>query len=170
MPNSTKTEQKPPRDILYSIWGDKIGILPINGGWGHTIENAVVINKNDPSIVDSQHFNGFEIENTFIKYRTYVEFIHNRVGKSNELAGIEFINKVQELITGKNSKIYDKVEVEIRALHFSDYELLKQEWDNNFNNNNFNKEEHMKKRDSQFIYEKRDFWFEISSFYGTPVI
>ena len=84
--------------------------------------------------------------------------------------GIEFIDKEQKLITGKSGKIYDKVEVAIRALHFSDYELLKQEWDRNINNNNFNKEKYMKERDSKFVYEKRDFWFEISSFYGDPII
>jgi len=168
MPESNM--EKTPREILYSIWGDRVGILPISGGWGHTKELATVINKNDPIVNNNKLFNGLKIENIFIKYRTYIEFIQNIPTQSEQLSGIEFINKVQSLIYDKEGKKYDKIEVEIKALKFSDFEVLKKEWEDNINNKDFNKEDHMKRRDEKMIYRKRDFWFEISSFYDDPII
>ncbi len=162
--------QKTPREILYSVWGDRVGILPISGGWGHTKELVTVINKNDPIVNKDNPFNGLEIENIFIKYRTYIEFIHNIPTPSEQLVGIEFINKVQSLISDNEGKKYDKIEVEIRALKFLDFEVFKKEWEDNISNKDFDKEDHMKRRDEKMIYEKRDFWFEISSFYGDPII
>ena len=77
MENNMNRQQNSPSEILYEIFGERVGVLPISGGWGHTRELAIIINKNDSNINYKKPFNGFEIENTFIRYRTYIEFIRN---------------------------------------------------------------------------------------------
>jgi len=169
MENSDERQQKTPRELLYSLYGERVGLLPISGEWGHTQDLAVVISKDYLNKEYKKPFNGFEIENIFIKYRTYIEFIYN-MPPEKQLAGIELINKVQTLISDKEGKKYDKIEVEIRALKFSDFEILKKEWEDNIDNKDFDNEDHMKRREEKMIYAKRDFWFEISSFYCDTII
>ena len=70
-----KTEEKP-REIL-KLCNPKDQSLPISGGWGHTLEHCVIINKDDPS-VHPDAFNGLEIEYAFVEQRMYAELISGR--------------------------------------------------------------------------------------------
>lgn len=147
-----------PKNILFTAFGDQVGILPISGGWGRTKEQAVVIH------VDKTH-EGINVENIFIKYSTYIEFIVGVRNKNEKLTKIEFLNKSQTLINLEN-KTYDKVEFTIKGLKNIDYCLLKSELNESKNNKNFNLKNFTQKKEDKAVYIKREFWFDISAFFG----
>ena len=50
-------------------------VLPISGGWGYSVDDCVVIDKNDSSVDTSAPFKGVPIEYQFIEKRIYAELI-----------------------------------------------------------------------------------------------
>jgi hypothetical protein len=154
------SDQLIPQDVMYDIF-PSLGKLPISGGWGYTKEDAVIINKPN----DGMPFNGISLEYTFSKYRTYLELITAR-DEDDRFSGIEFETLNQTLYKGENGKPYDMLLVKISALRDKDFEMLKEVWEQNYENDDFDKEAHMKRDKELRIEFKREFWFEISSFYG----
>lgn len=128
-----------PKDVMYDMF-QSLGRFPISGGWGYGIEDAVVIEKPN----NGRRFYGVSLEYTFSKYRTYLELITFRE-RDDQYSGIQFSTKRQELISGENEKMYDKLLIEISALRDKDFNMLKQAWENNLENPDFDREAHLKK-------------------------
>ncbi len=153
------------REIFYDIFPD-IGELPIKGGWGTTKDDAVIIDKNDSIVQNKQHFNGVAVEYTFMEYDNYLYLITYRP-VDERYSGIEYKVLKQSLIKDDvTKKVYDKINIEVTCYADNDWDELKQEWENNYDNPDFDKEAHEKKRNSKLRSLEREFWFEISSFYG----
>lgn len=157
-----------PREVIHHIY-TYIDELPISGGWGHTKEEAVVINMNDPIVDRRVPFNGIDIEYIFAKHRTYMELITIR-DENNRFSGIEFETIKQEMQHGENGKKYDRLVQKISALQNQDYDELKKTWESNLDNVNFDREAHWERDKKLRIHIEREFWFEISSFYGKNFI
>ena len=153
-----------PREVINHIY-TYIGELPISGGWGHTKGEAVVINMNDPVVDRKVPFNGTGLEYIFAKHRTYLELITMR-DENERFFGIEFETIKQELLHNANGNIYDRLILKVSALRSQDYKELKEVWESNVGNNSFDEEEHWKQDKKLRIQIEREFWFEISSFYG----
>jgi hypothetical protein len=166
-----------PREIIFkrfaNLAAEELGvpynskygyIMPIKGGWGYTKEDAVIIDKNDPVVDPNIPFVGIRLEYIFAKYRTCLELITYR--KENERFSKIELNLIKQSLIKDESGIYDKLTFEITALHDKDFFELKSEWENNFYLDSFDKAAHFEKRKAKQIHLKRDFWFEISSFYG----
>ena len=153
-----------PREVIHDIY-TYIEELPISGGWGHTKEEAVIIDMNDPIVDSKVPFNGIDIEYIFAKHRTYIELITIR-DENDRFSGIEFETIKQELHHGEEGKKYDRLVQKISVLRSKDYNELKKTWESNLDNVNFDKEAHWKRDEKLRIHMEREFWFEISSFYG----
>ena len=161
----SKTDIQTAREIMFNVF-PRIGELPIKGGWGRTKEDAVVIDKNDSIINQSQYFNGVEIEYIFMEYFNYLHLITYRP-LNDSYSGIRYKVIKQKLIhDDKTKKIYDKITTEVSCFTDADWDELKEEWENNIDNPDFDIEVHDKKRDSKKRYLEIEFWFEISSFYA----
>lgn len=148
-----------PKDVMYYMF-PSLGRFPISGGWGYNEEDAVVIEK--PG--DGLPFDGVAFEYTFSQYRTYLELITFRE-IDDRYSGIQFSTKRQELISGENGKMYDRLLIEISALRDKDFNMLKQAWENNLENPDFDRGSLFKQYKALQIVYIREFWFEISSFY-----
>ena len=155
-----------PREILAADYGNMGGILPIKGGWGYTKEDACIIDKNDPVADKNMPFNGVAIEYSFIERRIWEEMIVFR-RKDERFAGIKWILLNQELVHG-NGRFYDMLEFEITALPRQVWEALKSEWEgpNGYGSDGFDEDEHEIRRARSQVTITREFWFDITSFFG----
>ena len=161
-PPSNLLTRESPRQIIFEDF--KID-LPINGGWGYDFETACVIDKNDPSVSKGMPFDGVGIEYVFIEKRIYEEMVIFR-GDDEKYSGIRWDLEKQELLF-KDDKPYDKLIFNVMG--FTD-----EVWDeltNRFEEiQKSGKVELMSDldayRESKALRLVREFYFDISSFYG----
>jgi len=155
------TKESPRQIILEDFKID----LPISGYWGYSLESACVIDKNDPTVSKVMPFDGIGIEYIFVEKRIYEEMIIFR-GDHEKYAGIRWDRQAQELLV-QDDKTYDKLTFNI--IGFSD-----QVWDEL--TSRFEEIQKSGKleliaeldayRESKALKFTREFYFDISSFYG----
>jgi hypothetical protein len=151
-----------PRQIIFEDF--KID-LPIKGGWGYDFDSACIIDKNDPTLSKGIPFDGVGIEYVFVEKRIYVEMIIFR-DDHEKYAGIRWDRQGQELLV-EGGKTYDKLTFNI--VGFSD-----QVWDEL--TSCFEEIQRSGKaklmaeldtyRESKVYRLTREFYFDITSFYG----
>jgi hypothetical protein len=151
-----------PRQIIFEDF--KID-LPIKGYWGYDIESACIIDKNDSTVSQEMLFNGVAIEYVFVEKRIYEEMIIFR-GDDEKYSGIRWDLDKQELLF-VNDKPYDKLVFNV--VGFTD-----EVWDELTNRfdaiQKSGKLELMSEldayRESKALRLVREFYFDITSFYG----
>ncbi|MDR2365703.1 MAG: sel1 repeat family protein, partial [Zoogloeaceae bacterium] len=125
-----------PREVLAAHFD---GYLPIRGGWGYSRKEACIINRDDPLVDPSIPFHGVGVEYDFVKQRIYEEMIISRP-KCFRFRFIRWDIKRQCLHDkdDEDGKLFDELVFDITA------------------------------RDGrgQMVRFTRDFWFDITSFYG----
>ena len=154
-----------PKQVLEADFDIIVGKLPISGGWGYSKLEACIINKND-SINDlSLPFSGIDIEQIFIEHRTYEEMIIFRP-EGEKFSGFNW-NILNQSVLQDNNRYYKKLVIEITAFADSDWEDLKNEYNgpNGYGSSSFQIEIHMMKRQEKMMHFKREFWFDITSYY-----
>lgn len=141
--------------------------LPIRGGWGYSKEDAVVIDRSHPAAANFKPFNGVEVEYAFIQLRMYEELIGTRQPGEQHM-GCKFKLIKQNLVAGEGGKKYDVMLCDITALPDDVFEALKAEWEgpDGFASDDFDVEEHERRRGAATVHYVGEYWFEISSFYG----
>ena len=138
--------------------------MPINGGWGFTKDNAIIIDKNDHVVSKGEAFDGVGLEYSIVAKRIDLELTYLQTEKDS-YRGIHWKLFKQETLKEKDS-YFDKLTIKITALPYEAWKSQKLEWKDNGHKPNFDKEWFMAKtlELTQFCY--RDFWFDITSFYG----
>ncbi len=152
-----------PREILELCSPTKES-LPISGGWGHSMEECVIINKNDPS-VNQQTFNGLEIEYAFVEQRIYAELISGRP-LEERFRDINWTQKEQNLIT-KDAGTYDNLCYSITCLNVKDWDYLNKSFlaNNEFKDDSEGLKNYLKDKEDLTIFFETNYWFEITSFF-----
>lgn len=158
--------EESPRDILAADFRS-MGEIPIRGGWGYTIDDPVIIDKNDPIVPKGIPFDGVGLEYVFIEKRIYEELIIFRP-EDDRYSGTEWKLLKQEL-SRHSGRSYDVLTIEVTALPDRVWEELKAEWEGpkGYGSSGFDADEHMKKRDSQTIRYVTEYHFDITSFYDS---
>lgn len=152
-----------PREIIEKDF--KI-YLPIRGGWGYTKDDACIIDKNDPIVNPALPFNGVSLEYIFVEKRIYEEMIIFR-GEKEKFAGIRW-EILKQNLTSDGDRHFDQLIFEITAFREKDWDALKAEWEgpNGHESPDFDFAAHEKKRQDRIIRLTREFWFDITSFFG----
>ena len=138
--------------------------LPIRGGWGYDQEDACIIDKNDP-IIDPDSpmpFYGVGYEKIFVERRIYMELITYRK-EDERYSGIEW-NMLGQNLTHIEDKPHDVLKYQVTGFKDADWKSLKEEWETS--GPDFNRVQHLRKREELKQNFEMEFWFEISSFYG----
>ena len=158
--------EESPRDILSADFRS-MGVIPIRGGWGYTIEDSVIIDKNDPIAPKGIPFDGVGLEYIFVEKRIYEELIIFQP-EDDRYSGVEWKLLKQEL-RSFSGRSYDVLTFEVTALPDSVWEELKAEWEGpkGYGSSGFDADEHMMKRDSRTIRYVTEYYFDITSFYGS---
>jgi hypothetical protein len=67
--------RNPPREVFAAhpeIFGDP---LPIRGGWGYSMDDPVIIDKDDPIVPKGRRFDGVGVEYAFVDKRIHAELV-----------------------------------------------------------------------------------------------
>ena len=141
--------------------------LPITGGWGYDFESACVIDKNDPIVNQTIPFNGVSIEYIFVEKRIYEEMIIFR--EANEkFSGIRWDLEKQELVF-QNEKSYDKLTFQVVGFADEVWDELTRRFEELKNKGQLDLLPELDAyRDSKAYRFTREYYFDISSFYGQP--
>jgi len=155
-----------PREILAADFKSLNGELPIQGGWGYTKEDACIIDKNDPYVDPELPFDGVGMEYIFVQKRIYEEMIIFQP-EGNKFSGIRWNLQNQQLIQDEN-QFFDQLIFEITAFPDQNWEELRIEWEGpqGHSSENFDAEAYERKRQGKMVRLVREFWFDITSFYG----
>lgn len=160
------TSKESPREIIAADF-KSVGELPIRGGWGYSFDDAVIIDKNDPIVPAGLPFDGVGIEYVFVEKRIYEELIIFRP-QTNRFSGIEWDMLKQQLIT-KDPKHFDVLSFVVKAFPEKAWDELKTKWEgpNGFQSPRFDADAHMQQRDSMMVKYTTEYYFDITSFFGT---
>ena len=157
-----------PRNIISMDFDSIENELPIYGGWGYTKNSACIIDKSDPSVIDESSFDGVEIEHIFVEKRIYEEMIVTRpIGEA--YSGIKWNLISQELIE-ENDRYFDHMVFSVSAFRDKDWNALSAEWEGRHDNPLFSLDDHNNKREKLAVHFTREFWFDITSFYGQMTV
>jgi len=151
-----------PRQIIFEDF--KID-LPISGGWGYDVETACVIDKNDSTVIKGIPFDGVGMEYVFVEKRIYEEMIIFRAAHE-KYAGIRW-NQLFQQSQSFNSKYYDVLKYSVEGFENSVWEELVGRFQEIQKSD---KPELMAELDayseSKIYRFEREFYFDITSFYG----
>lgn len=157
-----KTNESP-REIL-ELCNPNTPPLPISGGWGHTLEHCVIINKDDPS-VHPDTFNGLEIEYAFVEQRMYAELISGRP-MEERFRDIKWTQKEQNLLND-SGRMYDHLHYSVNCLNVKDWDSLNKVFLENkeFSDNPKGLEKYLKEKEEQTYFFDTHYWFDVTSFF-----
>jgi hypothetical protein len=151
-----------PRQIIFEDF--KLD-LPITGGWGYDFENACVIDKNDSIVSKGVPFNGVSIEYVFVEKRIYEEMVIFR--QANEkYSGIRWELEKQELLF-KDNKPYDKLTFNVVGFTDEIWDELTSRFEAIQKSGKLELISELDTyRESKALRLVREFYFDITSFYG----
>jgi hypothetical protein len=160
-PSLLSTKESPRQIILEDFKID----LPISGGWGYDFDTACVIGKNDPTVKLGMPFDGVGIEYVFVEKRIYEEMIIFR--QSHEkYSGVRWDLDKQELLF-QDDKSYDKLIFNVIGFSDAVWDELTSRFESIQKSGEFEKIAELDTyRDSKAYRFKREFYFDITSFYG----
>lgn len=160
-PSQLLTKESP-RQIIFEDF--KID-LPITGGWGYDFETACVIDKNDATVSKVIPFNGVSVEYVFAEKRIYEEMIIFR--QSHEkYSGIRWELEKQELLF-KEDKPYDKLVFNVVGFTDEVWNELTTRFEEIKNSGKLDLLPELDAyRESKAYKFNREYYFDISSFYG----
>jgi hypothetical protein len=164
-PIASLNTRESPRQILAEDFRS-IGELPIRGGWGYTQADACIIDKNDPIVNPVLPFDGVAIEYVFVEKRIYEELIVFRP-EGQKHSGIRW-KCLEAKIASEGDRVFDNLTFEVTAFRDSDWDSLRAEWEgpDGHENSAFDVAAHEARRQEKLLRLTREFWFDITSFYG----
>lgn len=151
--------EKTPREA-WKINGQD---LPIRGGWGYCLEDACIVDRNDPVVDPTEEFDSIAVEYEFIENRIMDEIYAGDQGYARtdwELVSQHLIH------VGERS--YDRLVFKIATYRSEDWNEIEEYWEANHGaeSPDFNLLEYLEKRQKKLICYEREFWFDITSFFG----
>ena len=153
-----------PRTVL-PVFFKSLGDIPIGGGWGYTIDDAVVIDKNDPTVSRELPFDGVGLEYVFVEKRLYFELITSR-SEGECFSGIKW-TLLEQRTQPVDGRQFDFLRFEVTALPEKDWNELKVEWEgpNGYGSAAFDLDAHEERRRMRTIRFVAEYWFDITSFF-----
>ncbi len=151
------------REILLTDFPSLGHDLPIRGGWGYGMEDAVIIDRNDPAAQYYPLFDYVSMEYTFVEKRLYEELIISRE-RGKGYSGIEWNLERQSLLSDQGRE-YDELVFSVTMFADKDWDFLKTDWESHrgYSGDRLGLEEHEKKRESLLLGMTESFLFDITS-------
>ena len=160
-PTQLITNESPRQIILEDFKID----LPIKGYWGYDIESACIIDKNDSTVSQEIPFNGVAIEYVFVEKRIYEEMVIFR-GDDEKYSGIRWELDRQELLF-KDDKPYDKLIFNVVGFTDAVWDELTRRFETIQKSGKLELISELDAyRESKALRLTREFYFDITSFYG----
>ena len=126
--------------------------LEVNGAWGYTQALATVIEKTDIPIL--------QLEHTLASMRAYIEM--NMTQEKEERYGSINVNEITREQCEEDRQVYDKVSYEITAMKEDIYASFINEYKEGYGTEDFDINEHFKRRKEATLTRVITYWFEVS--------
>ena len=139
--------------------------LPITGGWGYSVDDSVVINKNDPALPKGHSVDAPSIEHLFFEKRVYAELIVFR-NANDKYSGIKW-DLIEQNLEFEGDRKFDCLRFQVSAFPDEDWNYLKDEWEQNhhFENDPEGQDRHDAERLSRQCHYDTECWFDITSIF-----
>lgn len=162
--------EESPREILAADFKSLREGIPIRGGWGYSQEDSCIIDKKDPLVDSSVPFDGVGLEYVFVEKRIYEEMIIFRPD-GQKFSDITWTLQQQSTLH-EGGKVFDKLVFEITAFPEKAWGELKAEFEGpqGYGHPAFDVEAHQRKRQESMVRLTREFWFDITSFFGQGLV
>jgi hypothetical protein len=153
------------RDLLMQAYRLPDDALPISGGWGYTLQDACVIDRTHPCRDPEAPFNGIGVERLFVEKRMYLELIVMRP-PGGKYSGIRWNLDSQELQVHEGRR-FDRIVFDVECMRDEDWDRLKAEWEapSGYGHMDFDEARHLAERSARTLRFKREFWFDVTSFF-----
>ncbi|MBQ7178126.1 MAG: hypothetical protein IJS08_11990 [Victivallales bacterium] len=136
-------------------------IPPFKGGWGYSMEDAMLIDNDDPGNLMAS-ISCVDDEKYFITFRLdeEAEYAHK-----TKFAGATWTKKNHQLVYGNDGKMYDHETVNAQIFTLEDWEFLKQDWESHdgYKNDKEGAERHNQMREERAIRFTEEFWFDVTN-------
>ena len=144
-------DEKNIKDLIKSIFDAD---LDLSGGWGYAQENATVINALPKGMPLNQ------LQHMVTSIRAHLE-MNITQEQENRYGGINANERARE--ESKNDKgIFNKVSYEITAMKEDLYTVFIKEYKENYGKENFDLDEHFKRRTNVTLTQEVIHYFEVS--------
>lgn len=138
--------------------------FPIKGGWGFIQKDAIIIDRNGEVVSDKENFDGVQLEYDLINERINLEFTY--LQKTEDSYRNIYWKVEKQEVHSENNRTFDKLLVRISALPYEVWKSRRKEWKENGHKPDFDRDWFQQKTAELTAYCHREFWFDISSFYG----
>jgi hypothetical protein len=150
-----------PRAVLLSRLKSYMSEPPIRGGWGYSMQDACILDNEDPDVV-GMPFDWLGWEKYFIEKRIHEELIHQRAD-GERFSGIE-LEKQKQTLMKDGDRYFDHLIIKVTALPNCAWEELKASYEgpNGVKNPNFAMSAHLAKHELKTVCIIREYWFDIT--------
>jgi hypothetical protein len=150
------------RQILIEDFKSLNGYVPIKGGWGYTMDDAIIIDKNDEIVDKEMPFDGVGLEYVIVGKRIYEELIIFREkGKKYEHISWDLVS--QKLLK-EDGRTFDLLRFKVVCFKEGSMNLLNEDLVKTLHDD-YTIEQHNLYKDSLEYYYYTDYYFDITSFY-----
>lgn len=145
----TLETSEPPKEVLERDFPD-LPPLPIRGGWGYDMETACIIETpDDPDFP----LDGVDVEYAFAEHRLYEELMFMRPFDDEGYEDINF-TLTRQMLRQEGDRYFDVLTFQVSA--------RVPKWTDPFSPSTGSG----KRRPARLHTGEREFWFDITSFYG----
>ena len=152
------------RKILIEDFKSLNGYVPIIGGWGYSLDDSIIIDKNDKVVNNQIPFDGVGLEYVLVEKRIYEELI---IFKSEEEKYEEISWDLQfQKLLNVDGKMIDHLNFKVTCYKDESIPLLKEDFKNILAGKN-TVEQYKRYKESLQLFYFTDYYFDISSFYAS---
>lgn len=138
------------------------GELPIAGGWGYGIDDAILIDPDHPAARAMPVIDAIGLEYTIVEKRLYEELII-RQPQATKHSGIRW-SLVSQRLRNIDGKHFDQMVFEVEAFLDADFKWLAADWGQGLRGEEA--EQHAAERQRRMRRYQAEYWFDISLVFG----
>lgn len=139
--------------------------LPIKGGWGYSIDDAIIIDKNDPVVDPVLLFDGVGLEYIIVEKRLYEELIIFKK-EGEKYRNIKW-NLLRKNTIHRDGKVYDHLIFNVTCvLDKGDLDFVERCLNNGKFPDQMDSRELEELFGEEYFEGETEYYFDITSFYG----
>lgn len=153
------------RDVIAADFDTPKRPLPIKGGWGYSLADAIIIDQYDEAADNWRPFDGMAIEQAVVEKRLQKELVITPIWKQR-LFGLRWEVTKQQLMQHEG-RFYDHLQCSFTGQRNEELEVFfnaLEKFGANLTTEGVMELRQLEK--ASFFYGTTDYYFDITSFYG----
>jgi hypothetical protein len=148
-----------PRDLLPLHFNSLVDGIPINGGWGYSSGDAVIIGENESLELGWQPFDSEALKFMFIEKRIQEELVCSR-DEAERCTNIRW-NMLAQKRVNLDGNEFDVMTFEVSAIKEKNHDALKAEFAQGVTSATFDENRYWKKHSALRVRYVTDYWYHV---------